>query len=125
MERVKLPKVKGLDIEAPNNLSRWIPLICAGAAAGVSILALKEIKNVRAELTSIKKDQNTSLGDDINKRMLAMESQLNGLSEFIKAKSDIPPDHVIKQAVKKPNNVTIINNEEYEEIEVTDDEEEI
>lgn len=122
MERVKLPKVKSLDIEAPNNLSRWIPLICAGAAAGVSILALKEIKNVRAELTTIKKE---SLSDDINKRMIAMEAQLNGLSEFIKAKTDIPPDHVIKQAVKKPNNVTIINDEEYEEIEVTDDEEEI
>jgi hypothetical protein len=120
MERVKLPKVKGIDIEAPNNISKWIPLLCAAAAAGVSIVALKEIKNVRAELSTIKKD---SLGDDINKRMIAMESQLNGLSEFIKAKTDIPPDHVIKQAVKKPNNVTIINNEEYEEVEVTDDDE--
>ena len=38
-------------------LARWVPLICAGAAVGVSVIALKEIKNVRKDLMNMKKDQ--------------------------------------------------------------------
>ena len=33
-----------------NTVSKWVPLICAAAAVGVSVIALKEIKNVRKEL---------------------------------------------------------------------------
>ena len=33
-----------------NVLSKWVPLICAGTAVAVSIIAIKEIKNVRKEL---------------------------------------------------------------------------
>ena len=103
------------------NLSKWIPLLCAGAAAGVSLVAFKEIKNLRTEVSLLK---NNTISDDINKRMKNMESQLRTLTEFIKNKNDVPEDHVIiKNAVKDPTNIKIINNEEYEEIEVTDDDE--
>ena len=107
--------------DTPINLSKWIPLLCAGAAAGVSLVALKEIKNLRTEVSSLK---NNTISDDINKTLKNMESQLRTLTEFIKTKNDVPDDHVIiKNVVKEPTNIKIINNEEYEEIEVTDDDE--
>ena len=39
-----------------SDFSKWIPLICAGAAVGVGIIALKEIKNIRKELILVKTD---------------------------------------------------------------------
>ena len=50
----------GLDVKTGSTtslLAKWIPLICAGAAVGVSIMALKEIKNVRKDLILLKKEQ--------------------------------------------------------------------
>ena len=106
-----------------STLSRWIPLICAGAAAGVSIIALKEIKNVRRELITVKKEQ--AVNDDLSKRMHAMEQQLKILSEFIKNKEYVSKDPTIIRNAVNPQSetVNVINGEEeYEEIEVTDDE---
>jgi hypothetical protein len=122
MSRTAPPKsFSAIVPDTPVGLSKWIPLLCAGAAAGVSLVALKEIKNLRTEVSSLK---NNTISDDINKRMKNMESQLRTLTEFIKTKNDVPDDHVIiKNAVKEPTNIKIINNEEYEEIEVTDDDE--
>ena len=112
-------------------LSKWIPLLCAGAAAGVSIIALKEIKNVRKELIILKKDQGSkSINDEMNKRMKTMEDQLKLLTDFItKDKVEKQPE-IVKNVVKESNvpikiinkEDKIINNDEYEEIEVTDDE---
>jgi hypothetical protein len=108
-----------------STLSRWIPLVCAGAAAGVSIIALKEIKNVRRELITLKKEQAKPVNDELGKRMQAMEDQLKILSEFIKNKESVSKEsvNVIRNAVKPPGeDIKIINGEEYEEVEVTDDE---
>jgi len=107
-----------------STLSRWIPLVCAGAAAGVSIIALKEIKNVRRELITLKKEQAKPVNDELSKRMQAMEDQLKILSEFIKNKESVSKEsEIIRNAVKVPTEtVKVINGEEYEEVEVTDDE---
>ena len=110
-----------------STLSKWIPLICAGAAAGVSIIALKEIKNVRRELITIKKEQAKpqAVNDELSKRMQAMEEQLKILSEFIKNKEHLSKeDTIIRNAVNpQTETVNVINGEEeYEEVEVTDDE---
>uniref|UniRef100_A0A6C0B051 Uncharacterized protein n=1 Tax=viral metagenome TaxID=1070528 RepID=A0A6C0B051_9ZZZZ len=108
-----------------SNLSKWVPLLCAGAAAGVSIIALKEIKNVRRELIAVKKEQSPSGSADFDKRMKAMENQLKMLTEFIKNKDKVTKEsEIIRNVVKKEQvaPVTIINDEEYEEVEVTDDE---
>jgi hypothetical protein len=106
----------------PSTLSKWIPLICAGAAAGVSIIALQEIRNLRKEIGTIKGEKNPAI--ELNKRMENMEEQLEMLSSFITNKKKIKKDtNVIRQAVTpEPPPVQIINDEEYEEIEVTDDE---
>ena len=109
-----------------STLSKWIPLLCAGAAAGVSIIALKEIKNVRKELITLKREQNKEhpVNDELNKRMLAMEDQLKLLTDFIKNKEKVTKEtEIIRNVVQTPQQpVKIINDEEYEEVEVTDDE---
>ena len=138
MERIpKKVNFKVPEIEVKTvNYSRWSPLICAGAAAGVSIIALKEIKNVQQELVSLKKRDSSPATDELNKRMQSMEEQLTILTNFIQKKkvkepsfsdeldrpSSPPPKEIIRGAVNTQAPIRIINNEEYEEIEVTDDE---
>ena len=80
-----VPQTATVDIKPVNvmgTVSKWVPLICAGAAVGVSIMALKEIHNVRKELILAKKELKGS--DDLTKRMEMMEQQLKTISEFIK-----------------------------------------
>ena len=126
--KISMPKTDILETPTKttiSTLSKWVPLLCAGAAAGVSIIALKEIKNVRKELMTFKKEQMPkNVSDELNKRMQMMEEQLKLLTDFIKNKDKVEKQsEVIKNVVKESETpVKIINNEEYEEIEVTDDE---
>ena len=121
--KMKVPEVETVTKSTISNLSKWIPLLCAGAAAGVSIIALKEIKNVRKELMTLKKDQVKGPDTELIKRMKNMEDQLKILTDFIKNKETVTKEsEVIKNVVKENNPVKIINNDEYEEVEVTDDE---
>ena len=94
-------------------------MVCAGAAAGIGIIAIKELKNMRSELMVLKKEKSTGVNDELNQRLMMLEKQISSLSDLIKK----PKETVIKNAVETPaEKVNIINNEEYEEIEVTDDE---
>ena len=121
--KMKVPEVETVTKSTISNLSKWIPLLCAGAAAGVSIIALKEIKNVRKELMTLKKDQVKGPDTELIKRMKNMEDQLKILTDFIKNKETVTKEsEVIKNVVKENNPIKIINNDEYEEVEVTDDE---
>lgn len=116
-----------------NTASKWIPLICGAAAIGVSIFALKEIHNTRRELMNLKKEQLTG-GDNeiISKKMEIMESQLSKITEYLRnqQRPTNPPiipkkEPEIKPVKVEPETVQIINEtqeDEYEEIEVTDDE---
>ena len=139
MDKVKRPVFKVPDIpETPvpssSNLIKWIPLICAGAAAGVSIVALQEIKKLRTEVQTIKKEPNGETTEMLGKRMEMMEQQLKTLTDFIKNRNEIEtvsqtikktvqPQGVVKNVVEPPaEGIQIINGEEYEEVEVTDDE---
>jgi hypothetical protein len=104
-------------------VARWLPFICAGAAAGISIVALQEIKAMRKELVVVK-TQAPQPGD-FNKRMDTMERQLKMLADFVENKQKITKESdVIRNVVNETDNVRIINDEEYEEVEVTDDESE-
>ena len=138
MERISrkvpfaVPKVQAVPVQeletatksTMSHLSKWVPLLCAGAAAGVSIIALKEIKNVRKELYTLKKENVKENNDELSKRMIAMEEQLKMLTEFIKNKEKVTKEAEVIRNVVKPTEqpVQIINDEEYEEVEVTDDE---
>ena len=109
-----------------STFSKWVPLICAGAAVGVSILALKEIKNVRKELMVLKKENvitgNTDPG--LSEKVDRMDEQLRKITEYLVKNKEKPKD-VLKEVIKtEPKDVKIINNdeEEVEYEEVTDDE---
>jgi hypothetical protein len=131
-------------------VSKWVPLICAGSAIGISIFALKEIKNTRMEIMNLKKEQYTAPNNDkLEKKMELLEKQLNKITEFLKTsqhssrhssstRRPSSPDTVHGPEQRKdpkivkvnvvPEEVKIINEEpteddEYEEIEVTDDDE--
>jgi len=130
-------------------LSKWIPLICAGSAIGISMFALKEIKNTRRELILLKKEQYTPPNNEkLEKKMEVLEKQLLKITQFISQQQQHrqpppPPQsrqpqpkpkpkqkpvsqpEIIKNVIDpEPDEVRIINEEpdEYEEVEVTDDE---
>ena len=68
--KVNIPKVNNLNINGDtvkkSNVTKWLPFICAGAAVGVSILALKELKKIKNEMVVVKNQQiNVSKSDPI------------------------------------------------------------
>ena len=113
-----------------SNLTKWLPLLCAGAAAGISIIALKEIKTIRSEINTIKKEPFTDQG--LSKKIETIEEQLKNINEFLKnqnKKSQPIPQfvrktipEVVKNVIPEKKEINIINQDEYEEVEVTDDE---
>ena len=134
MERIpKKVNFKVPEIEVKTvNYSRWIPLICAGAAAGVSIIALKEIKNVRKELINLKKEQTSAPGQsgpsaELTQKIELMDEQLRKITQYL-ANQSKQREQVVKSVVQPKEKVNIINEpvaEEEEEVEyeeVTDDE---
>jgi len=130
-----------------SGITRWAPLLLAGAAVGVSVIAIKEIKNVRKELNVMKKADNNT---ELIKRMELMDQQLMKISEFLANQTKPPVTNSTKgpsvpkkkqkpDSIKKneyPVDVNIINEEPkevskqkpindvvYEYVEVTDSEE--
>ena len=105
-------------------LSKWVPLICAGTAVAVSIIAIKEIKNVRKEVMLMKKEQLTVVSNSPNKTLTEkierMDEQLKKITEYLtnqsklktETKSSNKHEKVINQALrKKVQKVNIINEE--------------
>jgi len=125
-----IPTEMAEPINIMDTISKWVPLICAGSAIGIGIFALKEIKNVRKEL---KKPGDGN--EKLEKKMEYMEQQLKSISEFLKKKdhqdyvkkkkspviikNEVP---VIPEKVKIINEPEEENPDDYEEVEVTDDE---
>ena len=121
-----------------NTVSKWVPLICAAAAVGVSVIALKEIKNGRKEIVSLKQVKTVTSDVGITKKIADLDEQLKKITEYLKMKSEQekhkvvrqppPPQpansgEVVKNVILPPaKEINIINEDEYEEIEVTDDE---
>ena len=118
-------------------IAKWVPLICAGAAVGVSVIALKEIHNMRKDLAAAKSVPKAN--EELKVKMESMEAQLKQISEYLKTKpptsppptkqSSPPPtksttpsasvvhkkstfDEVIKNAVEGHTAVNIINGNE-------------
>jgi anion-transporting ArsA/GET3 family ATPase len=112
-------------------VTKWVPFICAGAAVGISILALRELKKIKKEMESLKnqKTVNTVTDPAISKKMEQLEEQLKMINQYLMNNNSKNPK-IIKNAVKTeiPDTIKIINeqpedNVEYEVVEVTDDEE--
>ena len=110
--------------------TKWVPLICAGAAVGVSLIALKEIKNIKNEFVVIKNEPRpvpVSQPPPPDSRIQAMDEQIKKITEYIKnnqtngiIKNAIPVSP--KKNVKIINEPEILDPEEFEEVEVTDSE---
>ena len=136
---VKPPVAPGVQTDIKNSnmsistVTKWLPFICAGAAVGVSVLALKELKKVKNEMTVVKTQQTNVpfKGDpELNKKMDQFEVQLKKINEFLMNNNSKNPK-IIKNVLKTEDikDVKIINESdenpeeyEYEEVEVTDDE---
>ena len=126
MDKVsRKPRLNIIDTESLNmdSFSKWMPFICAGSAIGLSIFVLRELKKTKDEMHTLTKANSNDPG--VSKKLSELEKQLNTISEYIKnTKSRKSP--IIKKAVVIDPEPTIINeatDSEYEEIEVTDDEE--
>ena len=121
-------------------VTKWLPFICAGAAVGVSILALKELKKIKSEMVVVKNQQPIVKSDPtLNLKMDQLEDQLKKINEYLmnnnpknpKIIRNAVPDllkevKIINESDEKFENVNVENvedNNEYEEIEVTDDDE--
>jgi hypothetical protein len=96
-------------------IARWGPLLLAGTAIGVSVMAIKEIKTVRKELTSLKTGSVSNV--DLHKKMELMDGQLKQITAFISQQSSNKP--VLEKqkkssfkgnTVKFPTDVKIIND---------------
>ena len=140
---VPTPPVQVSSKAGGSTITKFLPFICAGAAVGVSILALKELKKIKAEMVLVKTQQNTvqtKVGTDpvLSKKLEQLEEQLKRVNLFLanqsSQRSNASGGKIIKNALKSeiPKEVKIINEEvvpanseevEYEEVEVTDDEE--
>jgi len=120
-------------INSASIVTKWLPFIAAGTAIGVSILALKELKKIKSEMSIItNKQMNTTVKSDplLNKKMEQLEEQLKKVNEYLMNNNPKNPK-IIKSIIKTeiPDEVKIINDTgdtdetiEYEEVEVTDDE---
>jgi hypothetical protein len=112
-----------------NMVTKLLPFIFAGTAVGVSVLALKELKKIKNEMGVLKTQQSvaTKTDPEISKKMESFEIQLKKINEFLMNNNAKNPK-IIKSVLKTemPSQVNIINedegDQEYEEVEVTDDE---
>ena len=122
---------------AASTLAKWIPLICAGAAVGVSVIALKEIKSVRKEVISMKKESPKSLDKELISKIESMDEQIRKITEYLgnkntkkeKEKKSKKGKVIINESPENNlSNVNVINaaepGVEYEEVEVTESESE-
>ena len=123
------PKVPEI-VSKSSSITKFLPFLCAGAAVGVSILALKELKKFKAEIVLVKNQQQSVKTDPVlTKKLELLEDQLKRINLFL-ANKNSPRNGVMKNVLKTeiPKEVKIINepeeNVEYEEVEVTDEEEE-
>ena len=123
------PKVPEI-VSKSSSITKFLPFLCAGAAVGVSILALKELKKFKAEIVLVKNQQQSVKTDPVlTKKLELLEDQLKRINLFL-ANKNSPRNGVMKNVLKTeiPKEVKIINepeeNVEYEEVEVTEEEEE-
>lgn len=93
------PSVK-VERNVLSGITKWAPIILAGAAVGMSVVAIKEIKNVRKELNVLKKADNNT---ELIQKMERMDQQLIKISEFLANQTQPQSPYVPK--TKKANNV--------------------
>ncbi len=144
----KFKKVSKVNVTPPvEDYTKWVSIIAAGSALGLGIFALKEIRNAKKELINLKTN------DKLEKKMENLEIQLKSINDFIKGNVPVPKPiqrnvntpnaslqnantpkvNIIKKEKLTPipvetEKIIIVNEnynpDEYEEVEVTDSEDE-
>jgi len=129
MDRLPRKKMPELSSESKSNLVKWVPFICAGAALGVGIVALREMKNIQSEIAVIKRENNTQKLEKIEEQIFYITNYINekrnkkeNKQNSVKKETPPPPPIVEKDLNIIEQEINIINEDEYEEVEVTDDE---
>jgi len=134
----------GTKSELINNIVKWMPLFVAGSAIGVSIIALKEIKNTRRDLIKLTTEQQNKPieppDDTLFKKIEQMDGQIRKISMFLseleqkkqRENVQVREPIIIKKIINdyeekvKEENVKEENVKQYQKekiIEITDDDE--
>jgi hypothetical protein len=125
-----IPEIPKLSVKDSTFVTKWLPFICAGTAVGVSVLALKELKKIKSEMVVLKNQPTNVKDPELSKKMDRFELELKKMNEFLMNNNGKNPKiikNILKSQEQTPKKVKIINepeedNVEYEEVEVTDDE---
>ena len=111
-------KPLAVDDSTGDALVKWAPLLIGGIAVGIGIYAIKKLQD-----TDKTRDQLVSQLKSMNERMNKIDSFISTPTKN-RAPSPPPVPRKVEIAVPEPP-ITIINGDEYEEVEVTDDEQEL
>ena len=79
--KVNMPKVNVTNINdtvKKSNITKWLPFICAGTAVGVSILALKELKKIKNEMSVVKNQQKIIVVKVSQRYQGGLETEITG-----------------------------------------------
>ena len=96
-------------------VTKFIPFICAGAAVGVSILALKELKKIKNEMLLVKNKQSTvnnnvvKTDPELIKKMDRFETEFKKINEYLMNNNPKNPK-IIKNVLKIRYFITLYNH---------------
>ena len=106
-------------IPSESTLLKWLPLVAAGGALGVSFYMLKEVQKIKKENTK----NDSTIPKEYVQQIEAMDQQLRKVSGFLA--QQFPPEstkiQTKKESSKPDNDYEEVEVEEVE-VEVTDDE---
>ena len=101
-------------------IAKWTPFLCAGAALGLGILALKEIKSLKKDVSAFKNNAEGGSRESDGvalKKMEAMDIQIRKISQYLAAQSVTQCEPVttnigeIKNNIKKNIKASLGKNE--------------
>ena len=108
------PKTGIESIDSEGMLAKWAPLLVGSVAIGIGVYAIKKLQESNATTAKVMDE------------LKVMNQRISNMDSFIKSptKNRAPAPQVPRKVeipVPEPP-ITIINGDEYEEVEVTDDE---
>jgi len=108
-------------VSIAQTLSKWIPLLCAGAAIGVSVIALKEIKNVRKDLIALNSQKldtppGAAVDNSVIEKIKQMDTQLIKISDYLARQQKQNKPEVKKEVPPVLTKLTKIINEDVPEV---------
>ena len=119
----KVPQIPETLTKSKTTITKFLPFICAGAAVGVSILALKELKKIKSEMVLVKHQQTTNQNKPattvdpvVSKKMEQLEEQLKRVNLYLANKnaprSNANGNKIIKNVLKVdvPDDIKILND---------------